>query len=96
MSEQPINRVNKEKIIEDLAIKYRLSEQQVADVVNSQWKFLVIIMEKGQFDGVQIPRFGKWFVKLARLSKLQLRRNINLDIDKIFGTKIVKTKKHIV
>ena len=66
-------RVNKEKIIETLAEKYQLPERQVADIVNSEWKFLAKTIEQGEFDGIQLPHIGKFHVLLARLQKLNIK-----------------------
>jgi nucleoid DNA-binding protein len=68
------NRVNKEKIISDIARRSGLTERQVNDIVNSEWKFLANTIEAGEFDAVQVPRLGRWWVKLKRLQLLNIRK----------------------
>ena len=69
-----IKRINKELIIEELASKYGLTEREVADMVNSQFKFVAKVMDASEFDGVQLPSFCKFHVLDGRLKQLNIRK----------------------
>jgi nucleoid DNA-binding protein len=51
---------NQKQIIQKLATKYNLPLKKVEDIVMHQFKYVARIMEKGNFDAVRIPYFGKF------------------------------------
>ena len=51
---------NQKQIIQKLATKYNLPLKKVESIVMHQFKYVARIMEKGNFDAIRIPYFGKF------------------------------------
>ena len=60
----------REEIIEHLANKYGLSFEEVEDIINHQFKFVSDVIEKGDFDTVRLPYFGKFTVNKNRVKHI--------------------------
>ena len=60
----------REEIIEHLANKYCLSFEEVEDIINHQFKFVSDVIEKGDFDTVRLPYFGKFTVNKNRVKHI--------------------------
>lgn len=65
-------RVNKlkQQIIREILDEDGGSYDEVSAVVDSQFEFIKRTMEMGDFSQVRLPYLGKFYVKPARLSKL--------------------------
>ena len=51
---------NQKQIIQKLATKYNLPLKKVESIVMHQFKYVANIMEKGNFDAIRIPYFGRF------------------------------------
>lgn len=60
----------KQQIIREIILENGGTYDEVSAVVESQFAFLKREMEHGAFSTVRLPYFGKFFVKPARLSRL--------------------------
>jgi len=58
---------DKKVIIQILATKYNLPLNKVEDIVNHQFKFVKETIQKGDFDSVRLPYFGKFSVNPKRV-----------------------------
>lgn len=61
---------NKREIIHYLANKYNLPLSKIEEIVNHQFKFVADVMDKGEFDSIRLPYFGKFSVKAGRLKHI--------------------------
>ena len=61
----------REEIIEHLAYKYNLSVEEVEEIVNHQFKFVSSIVQKGNFDTIRLPYFGKFIVNKNRVKHIK-------------------------
>ena len=59
-----------DNIIQQLAVKYDLSEDIVNKIVRSQFEFVKDTMEEGEFESVHLHYFGKFAIKPKRLESL--------------------------
>ena len=59
--------MNKKIIIQKIASKYNLPLQIVEDIVMHQFKFAASIINKGEFETIRLPYFGKFHVNKKRL-----------------------------
>ena len=64
----------KDKLYKQLAEEYGTSVEEVRSIVESQFTFLRKTIERGAFDSVRIPMFGRFYVNPYRLHKLNLTR----------------------
>lgn len=64
----------KEEIIRKVAEEYGCTVAEVRDIVDSQFGFLRDTIERGAFDSVRLPYFGRFHVNPFRLHKLNLTR----------------------
>ncbi len=58
-------------LIQKLATKYNLPLKKIEDIVFSQFKFVAKQIEKGNFDTIRLPYFGKFHVNKNRLKYIQ-------------------------
>ena len=58
---------NKKDLICFLADKYSLTTKEVERIITYQFKFVVKIMSKGDFETVRLPYFGKFSVNKNRV-----------------------------
>jgi nucleoid DNA-binding protein len=61
---------NKEELIYKLANKYNLPISKVEEIVTFQFKFVKQIMQKGDFEAVRLPYFGKFSAKKERIKHI--------------------------
>jgi nucleoid DNA-binding protein len=59
------------ELIKRIALALNLTQQQVIDVVESVPQFVRQVITKGDFEGVQVPYLGVFWVKLSRLEIIQ-------------------------
>ena len=59
-----------EKIIQEIAKELGISPNLAQKIVRSQFEFVRIVMERGEFETVRLPYFGKFSVKPYRLQKV--------------------------
>lgn len=59
-----------EKIIQEIAKELGISPNLVLKIVKSQFEFVKVTMEKGEFETVRLPYLGKFHVKPYRLQKI--------------------------
>lgn len=64
----------KDKLYKQLAEEYGTSVEEIRSIVESQFTFLRKTIERGAFDSVRIPMFGRFYVNPYRLHKLNLTR----------------------
>lgn len=69
----PSNKL-KEKMYRALAEEYGTTVDEVRSIVESQFEFLRKTIERGAFDSVRLPMFGRFYVNPYRLHKLNLTR----------------------
>ena len=60
----------KEELIEQLADKYHISEDEAEKAVNSQFKFVAEKMASGNFPEIRLPYFGLFGAKESRIKHL--------------------------
>tara|TARA_R110002020_G_scaffold134164_3_gene299272 strand:+ start:2259 stop:2477 length:219 start_codon:yes stop_codon:yes gene_type:complete len=65
----------RKEIIYFLANRYNLSLRDVEEIIDSQFKFVVKIMERGVDNTVRLPYFGKFTVDKRRVMHLNKRYN---------------------
>lgn len=65
--------INTDKIIAQLAEKYKLPKFVVEAIVKSQFRFLQKQMEAGEYKGVRLHKLGLFMVKPKRVELLNLR-----------------------
>lgn len=71
-------------IIQKLATEYNLPLKTVSEIINSQFKLVGEVMEKGKFESVMLPKFGKFHVKAGRvehLNRLKKAKDERLNIN---------------
>ena len=66
---------DKKVIIQVLATKYNLSLKKVEDIVNHQFKFVKETIQKGDFDSVRLPYFGRFSVNPKRVEYINKLKN---------------------
>jgi nucleoid DNA-binding protein len=59
-----------EKIIQEIAKELGISQNLAQKIVKTQFEFVKHTMEKGEFETVRLPYFGKFTVKPYRLQKV--------------------------
>lgn len=59
-----------DSIVQQLAVKYNISEEIIKKVTRSQFEFVKDTMEEGEFESVHLHYLGKFCVKPNRLKKL--------------------------
>jgi nucleoid DNA-binding protein len=59
-----------ERIIQEIAKELGISPSLAQKIIKTQFEFVKITMEKGEFETVRLPYFGKWTVKPYRLQKV--------------------------
>ena len=59
-----------ERIIQEIAKELGISPSLVQKIVKTQFEFVKTVMEKGEFETVRLPYFGKFSVKPYRLQKV--------------------------
>jgi nucleoid DNA-binding protein len=59
-----------EKIIQEVAKELGISQSIAQKIVRSQFQYVRKTMEKGEFETVKLPYFGKFHVKPYRLQKV--------------------------
>jgi nucleoid DNA-binding protein len=59
-----------ERINQEIAKELGISPSLVQKMVRSQFEFVKTTMEKGEFETVRLPYFGKFMVKPYRLQKV--------------------------
>ena len=64
----------KEKLIKQVAEEYGAPVDEIRQIVESQFSFLRKTLERGAFDSVRFPMFGRFHVNPYRLHKLNLTR----------------------
>jgi nucleoid DNA-binding protein len=65
-----MNNPIEEKIVMEIAKELGISPNLVQKIVKSQFEFVKVTMEKGEFETIKLPYFGKWHVKPYRLQKV--------------------------
>ena len=66
---------NKEELIYSLANKYNLPISKIEEIVNHQFKFIKQIMQKGDFESIRLPYFGKFSAKKERIRHINKKTN---------------------
>ena len=66
---------NREEIVEELATKHNLTVEEINDIINHQFKFVSMVMTKGDFDTVRLPYFGKFTVNKNRVKHINRLKN---------------------
>ena len=66
--------MNKKEIIKLLAEKYRVSEKQVDEAVDSQFKFLAKAMAEEKLPEIRIPYFGIFKPNEYQVKKLNEKK----------------------
>ena len=66
---------NKEEIIYYLSAKYDIPIYIVKKIVNYQFKFVAKEIEKGNFNAVRLPYFGKFFANKNRIKHITKLKN---------------------
>lgn len=66
---------NKEDLIYALATKYNLPISKVEEIVSYQFKFVKKVMQKGNFEAVRLPYFGKFSAKKERIKHITNLKN---------------------
>ena len=66
---------NREEIIADLAIKYNLTIEEIEDIIGHQFKFVSMVIQKGDFDTVRLPYLGKFTVNKNRVKHINRLKN---------------------
>ena len=61
----------KKAIIQKIATKYNIPLQIVEEIVSHQFKFVSKIINKGKFDSVRLPYFGRFHVNKNRLKYIK-------------------------
>lgn len=59
-----------ERINQEIAKELGISPNLVQKIVRTQFEFVKYVMEKGEFETVRLPYFGKFMVKPYRLQKV--------------------------
>lgn len=59
-----------EKIYQEVARELGISRSLVQRIAQTQFEFVKLTMEKGEFETVKLPYFGKFTVKPYRLQKV--------------------------
>ena len=67
--------MNKKEIITALSEKYRVSEKQVKQAVDSQFKFLANAMAEEKLPEIRIPYFGIFKPNEYQVKKLNEKKN---------------------
>jgi nucleoid DNA-binding protein len=63
--------LDKKIIIQKIANKYNLPLQVIEKIVFHQFKFVSKIINKGKFDAVRLPYFGRFHVNKNRLKYIK-------------------------
>jgi len=66
---------DKNDYINLLATKYNLPLSKVEEIINYQFKYVSKIMKEGNFEGVRLPYFGKFYVNKNRLAHIKRLSN---------------------
>ena len=61
----------KKAIIQKIATKYNIPLQIVEEIISYQFKFASKIINKGKFDSVRLPYFGRFHVNKNRLKHIK-------------------------
>ena len=61
---------NKKDIVYILANKYNLPLGTINKIVNSQFKFVSMVMKQGDFETIKLPYFGKFTVNKKRVEHI--------------------------
>ncbi len=61
---------NKEELIYALATKYNLPISKIEEIVTYQFKFVKKVMQKGEFEAIRLPYFGKFSAKKERIKHI--------------------------
>jgi nucleoid DNA-binding protein len=61
----------KKAIIQKIATKYNIPLQIVEEIISHQFKFVSKIINKGKFDSVRLPYFGRFHVNKNRLKHIK-------------------------
>ena len=61
---------NKEDLIYALATKYNLPISKIEEIVTYQFKFVKKVMQKGEFEAIRLPYFGKFSAKKERIKHI--------------------------
>lgn len=67
--------MDKEQLIEELAIKHNLTKKEVKEAINSQAECTAHVMKKGEAETIRWRYFGKFEVHPYRLKKLKENSN---------------------
>jgi len=67
---------DKKEIIELLAYKYDLSEEEIEMIVDHQFKFIAKVIKEGDFNTVRIPYLGKFIVNEKRVEHINRLKKI--------------------
>tara|TARA_R110000823_G_scaffold203591_3_gene334649 strand:+ start:239 stop:469 length:231 start_codon:yes stop_codon:yes gene_type:complete len=67
---------DKKEIIELLAYKYDLSEEEIEMIVDHQFKFIAKVIKEGDFNTVRIPYLGKFIVNEKRVEHINRLKRI--------------------
>lgn len=62
----------KQEVIKEIQAELGGSVQEIESVVESQFNFIKQTMERGLFDSVRLPYFGRFKVNPYRLRKLNI------------------------
>jgi nucleoid DNA-binding protein len=67
--------MSKKLIIYKLANKYNLPLSKIKEIVDYQFKYVALIMKKGEFESIRLPYFGKFSVKKGRIKYITKLKN---------------------
>ena len=65
----------KEELIYSLANKYNLPISKIEEIVTHQFKFIKQVMQKGDFESIRLPYFGKFSAKKERIRHINKKTN---------------------
>jgi len=66
---------NKKLIVYYLANKYDLPLSKVEEIVEYQFKYVMNIMKKGDFEAIRLPYFGKFSVNPKRVKHINKKKS---------------------
>jgi len=66
---------NKKLIVYYLANKYDLPLSKVEEIVEYQFKYVMNIMKKGDFEAIRLPYFGKFSVNPKRVEHINKKKD---------------------
>ena len=66
---------NKKLIVYYLANKYNLPLSKIEEIIEYQFKYVMKIMKKGDFEAIRLPYFGKFSVNPKRVEYINKKKS---------------------